>query len=178
MSGKARTVAPWIPRHADQHAARVLLSRLPAERIGAARAMCFAAMRSRDPVARSFAFLLLDAINDGTPARAFTDAGLARAGGDHGVRGITDRAWRDAALRQLGRTVYYSGMSQLGIARAMISGFDRYESRCWPRDRASERWPQAGPEATFCEMLRRGIRMPRTARHLAAILAGEIQSRD
>lgn len=175
MSGKARTIIdPWLPCHADPHAARLLLSRLPAERIGAARAMCFAAMRSRDASARSFAFLLLDAINDGDPDRVWRDAGLARAGGDHGVRGITDRALRDAALRQLARTVYYTGMSQLGIARAMISGFDRYESRCWPRDRTSGRWPQAGPEAVFCAMLRRGVKMPRTTRSIVAILMREI----
>jgi hypothetical protein len=168
----------WIPRHADEHAARQLLSRLPAQRVGAFRSLAFAALRSPDPMARAAAHLLLGAIRDGDPARVFSDAGLARAGGHHGVRGITALAWRDAALRQLARTVFYRGMSDLGIARAMISGFDRYESRCWPRDSASARWPQAGPDMMWCEMLRRKIHLPRTPRHLAAILSREIQSRD
>lgn len=168
----------WIPPHADQRAAFELLSRSPAERIGAFRCLAFAALRSPHAATRAAGHLLLDALHDGDPARAFRDAGLSRAGGGHGVKGTAARAWRDAALRQLARTVFYSGMSDLGIARAMISGFANYEGRAWPRDRASERWPQAGPDMVWCEMLRRDIRLPRTPRHLAGIIGREIQSAD
>ncbi len=76
---------------------------------------------------------------------------------------------RDVALRRV-RDLSFSDLPEASVAPAMIASFETYEARAWPRDRDAGRPPQSEPASTWYAMLKNGLRMPRTAWHLAARL--------
>ena len=161
---------PWFPPNTDREAARRLWSLRPQERLGALRRLAYEGTKSSDPLVRATAFLLLDAVANHEPARFVWNCGLSLAGRAGQHKPNADLSWRDPQLRSAFRSSF-SGMTPREAARAMIASFAAYETRRWPRDRASGRLPEAGPEMLWAAMLRRSIHLPRTAQHLAAILS-------
>lgn len=167
----------WVPRHADPVAAARLWRLTPLERADVfRRASLELIARSTDPDVRGLARLMHDAIAAREPERIIRDAGLVIAGGAHSLKEQEDIRWRDAKLRGLLRQSPYSGLTMRSAARAVLHDFRRYETRAWPRDRASGVLPQAGPSAVFAEILSRGVYMPKTINGLIVVFRRETSS--
>lgn len=162
---------PWFPLYTDREAARRLWSLRPHERIGALRRLAYEGIRSNDALVRSTAYLLLEAATNHEPAAFLKNCGLSLAGRAGQHKENADLSWRDPQLRKLYRSEPFADMTPREAARRMIESFAAYECRRWPRDRRSGRWPEAGPEILWAALLRRSIHLPRTAQHLASILA-------
>ncbi len=164
----------WMPAHCDPFAARRVWRLTPLERADGFRRLSLEAIaRSSDPVVRALAYLIHDALAAGEPERIIRDTGLIVAGGHHSLAEQADRRLRDAELRRLLRQEPYCGLPIRAAARAMLTDFEKYERRSWPRDRASGRLPQAGPTAVWASFLFREIRMPRSVNGLLAVFKRE-----
>lgn len=169
----------WVPGHVDRRAAVRLWEKDPTERLDIIRRLAICGItRSQDPDVVAAAYLVLDAIADRNPGRIIRDAGLAVAGGAHSIRSQENRKWRDAALRGLWRQEYPSTLDNpYAAARKMLSEFTAYETRRWPRDQQTQKFPQAGAEKLWADILRRGVHMPRSEQQLVNILS-KTRSRD
>lgn len=177
MPKKPHPDALWIPPLADQEAARLFRGLDPVERLLAIRRMCRKVIYSAsfDPHEIAFARLLLRAALDHDPARVFSDGAMADGRGSHGMTKVMDRFERDRGLRNVAANPPFRGKASIAIARDLIAEFARYEKNQWKRDRQSGKAPEVEPHKTFFRMLCIDIAMPKTARHLAAILDREIK---
>lgn len=162
----------WYPKDGEFGAAQRLWSRPKLrDRVATVRKAARYLVDSEDPDNRAVGYALLHSVANRTWTSWARDCGLVIAGGKHGVRGETARDWRDAELRILWRLHYSEFASNpYAAARAMLSDFAAYETRSWPRDKETRRFPQAGPSRVWADILRQEIVMPSSEQQIVNIL--------
>lgn len=140
----------------------------PWHRVGKLREFARLGTNSPDPVLRTIGHRLLEALEDGDPKAFFDACGITGQGGNHNTREIMLSHMRNRFLAQLyARHPEFRDLAPLDAARTMINSFAAYEVRKWPKERKHGYFPETEPGRTWHWMLRNGVRMPRTAAHIA-----------
>lgn len=140
------------------------------ERALALRAAAHRLISAPESAVRRIGYVMLQAVLDGDPKRLPADLGLVTRGGVHGLKQAQALDWRDRELQRLASAPSYDGMTLTQIARSMISSFQAYERRAWPRHRDAGVLPGTDPERIWNSLLMNQTRIPRSVWRVREII--------